>query len=33
MFDVKGNLLSIGTSIKKDGENTIFKPVKVFRNS
>ena len=32
MFDAKGNLLSIGTSIKEDGENIIFKPVKVFRN-
>ena len=32
IFDVKGNLLSIGTSIKDDGENIIFKPVKVFRN-
>jgi len=32
MFDVKGNLLSIGTSIKDDGESIIFKPVKVFRN-
>ncbi|HZK40862.1 MAG TPA: tRNA pseudouridine(55) synthase TruB [Atribacterota bacterium] len=32
IFDVKGNLLSIGTSIKEDGENIIFKPVKVFSN-
>ncbi|MDO9555058.1 MAG: tRNA pseudouridine(55) synthase TruB, partial [Atribacterota bacterium] len=32
MFDAKDNLLSIGTSIKEDGENIIFKPVKVFRN-
>jgi len=32
MFDAKGNLLSIGTSIKEDGENIIFKPVKIFRN-
>jgi len=32
MFDVKGNLLSIGSSLKGDGGNTIFKPVKVFRN-
>ena len=32
MFDLKGNLLSIGTSIKDDGGNIIFKPVKVFRN-
>jgi tRNA pseudouridine55 synthase len=32
MFDVKGNLLSIGTSIKENGENIFFKPVKVFTN-
>jgi len=32
MFDVKGNLLSIGTSIKENGKNIFFKPVKVFRN-
>jgi tRNA pseudouridine55 synthase len=32
MFDAKGNLLSIGISIKDDGENISFKPVKVFRN-
>jgi len=32
MFDVKGNLLSIGTPIKDNGGNIIFKPVKVFRN-
>jgi tRNA pseudouridine55 synthase len=32
MFDVKGNLLSIGTSIKENGENIFFKPVKVFKN-
>lgn len=32
MFDAKGNLLSIGTSIKEDGENIFFKPVKVFKN-
>lgn len=32
IFDVKGNLLSIGTSIKKNGKNIFFKPVKVFRN-
>jgi len=32
MFDVKGNLLSIGTSIKENGENIFFKPVKVFNN-
>ncbi|MBU4227308.1 tRNA pseudouridine(55) synthase TruB [bacterium] len=33
IFDVKGNLLSIGTSIKKNGKNIFFKPVKVFRNN
>jgi len=32
MFDTRGHLLSIGTSIKEDGKNIIFKPVKVFRN-
>ena len=32
IFDVKGNLLSIGTSIKKNGKSIFFKPVKVFRN-
>jgi len=32
IFDAKGNLLSIGTSIKDDRKNIIFKPVKVFRN-
>ncbi|HAJ33978.1 MAG TPA: tRNA pseudouridine(55) synthase TruB [Candidatus Atribacteria bacterium] len=32
IFDTKGNLLSIGTSIKDDRKNIIFKPVKVFRN-
>ena len=32
MFDAKGNLLSIGTLIKGDRKNIIFKPVKVFRN-
>jgi tRNA pseudouridine55 synthase len=32
IFDVKGNLLSIGTSIKENGKNIFFKPVKVFRN-
>jgi len=31
-FDAKGNLLSIGTLIKDDRKNIIFKPVKVFRN-
>jgi tRNA pseudouridine55 synthase len=33
IFDLKGNLLSIGTSIKKNGKNIFFKPVKVFRNN
>ena len=32
MFDTKGNLLSIGTPIKDDRKNIIFKPVKVFKN-
>jgi len=32
MFDTKGNLLSIGTPIKDDRKNIIFKPVKVFIN-
>lgn len=32
IFDAKGNLLSIGTSIKDDRKNIIFKPVKLFRN-
>lgn len=32
IFDVKGNLLSIGTSIKEKERNIFFKPVKVFRN-
>jgi len=32
IFDAKGNLLSIGTSIEDDKKNIIFKPVKVFRN-
>jgi len=32
MFNAKGNLLSIGTLIRDDGENITFKPVKVFRN-
>jgi tRNA pseudouridine55 synthase len=32
MFDTKGNLLSIGTSIKENGENIFIKPVKVFKN-
>lgn len=32
IFDVKGNLLSISTSIKEKERNIFFKPVKVFRN-
>jgi len=32
IFDIKGNLLSIGTSIKENGGNIFFKPVKVFKN-
>jgi len=32
IFDSKGNLLSIGTSIKENGKNIFFKQVKVFRN-
>ena len=33
IFDVEGNLLSLGTSIKEKGGNIFFKPVKVFRNN
>jgi len=32
IFDVNGNLLSLGTSIKKNGKNIFFKQIKVFRN-
>ncbi len=32
IFDIKGNLLSIGVSIKENGKNIFFKQVKVFRN-
>jgi len=32
IFDAKCNLLSIGISFKEDGENIVFKPVKVFRS-
>ena len=32
IFDEKGNLLSLGTSIKENGKNIFFKSVKVFRN-
>jgi len=33
IFDLEGNFLSIGTSIKKNGKNILFKPVKVFKNN
>jgi len=33
IFDLEGNFLSIGTSIKKNGKNILFKPVKVFRDN
>jgi len=32
IFDVQGNLLSIGISIRKSGKDIIFKPIKVFNN-
>ncbi|MCJ7648770.1 MAG: tRNA pseudouridine(55) synthase TruB [Candidatus Lokiarchaeota archaeon] len=32
IFDAEGNLLSIGASIKENGKDIFFKPVKVFRN-
>jgi len=32
IFDAKGNLLSIGASIKENGKNIFFKQKKVFRN-
>ncbi len=32
IFDIDGNLLSIGSSINKNGGNILFKPVKVFSN-
>ncbi len=32
IFDIEGNLLSIGVSIKENGEEILFKPVKVFRH-
>lgn len=32
VFDEKGNLLSLGTSIKENGKNIFFKQIKVFRN-
>jgi tRNA pseudouridine55 synthase len=32
IFDAKGNLLSLGTSIKERGKNIFFKQVKVFKN-
>ena len=33
IFDPEGNFLSISSSIKKDGKNIFFKPVKVFKNN
>lgn len=33
IFDVKGNLLSIATSVKENRKDIIFKPVKVFKNN
>ncbi|MCJ7657181.1 MAG: tRNA pseudouridine(55) synthase TruB, partial [Candidatus Atribacteria bacterium] len=33
IFDLEGNFLSISSSIKKDGKNIFFKPVKVFKNN
>jgi tRNA pseudouridine55 synthase len=32
IFDIEGNLLSIGVSIKENGKDILFKPVKVFRH-
>jgi len=32
IFDAKGNLLSIASSIKEDGKDIFFKQVKVFKN-
>jgi tRNA pseudouridine55 synthase len=32
IFDEKGNLLSLGTSIKENGKNIFFKQIKVFKN-
>ncbi len=32
IFDLKGNLLSVSTSIKSNGKNIFYKPIKVFRN-
>jgi tRNA pseudouridine55 synthase len=33
IFDVKGNLLSIATSVKENRKDIFFKPVKVFKNN
>lgn len=33
IFDVKGNLLSIATSVEENRKDIIFKPVKVFKNN
>ncbi len=33
IFDVKGNLLSIATSVKENRKDIIFKPAKVFKNN
>jgi tRNA pseudouridine55 synthase len=33
IFDLEGNFLSISASIKKNGKNILFKPVKVFRDN
>lgn len=32
IFDAKGNLLSLGISIRENGKNIFFKQIKVFRN-
>ncbi|MDD5016423.1 MAG: hypothetical protein PHW73_15265, partial [Atribacterota bacterium] len=32
IFDTEDNLLSIGVSIKENGKDILFKPVKVFKN-
>jgi len=32
IFDIENNLLSISVSIKKNGQDILFKPVKVFRH-
>jgi len=33
IFDVKGNLLSIATSVKENRKDIFFKPIKVFKNN